>query len=251
MRVMPVRVPRSGVAAAFCAALVLLGCNSDPEECMQSQEQPFYLTVTEGLPSGGDPAADILLDTDAVFLKVDRYPGAEPPQDEYFFRYGDKNLTFIMPELAFPIPVEKDSTYRITLEVTQRLTPAAYGLRVSDGEGVRFLAVTDWRPLSRIFEEGYGDLAPDTRLRVYLSDGGCDPVEENSTCFLRRVNQQLEVLIGDARARLWHRDTAVLEGFAVRAHKAMIVEAKQGSTCEDAVREQNGVSFSVVRADLR
>jgi hypothetical protein len=251
MRVMPARFPRKGAAAMLCAAWVVTGCSGDPEECVQPQEQSFFLTVTEGLPSGGDPEADIVLDTEAVFVKVDRFPGAEPPQDEYLFRYEGKNLVIVVPELTFPIPVEPDSTYRVTLEITQRLTPAAYGLRVSDGEGVRYLAVTDWRPLSRIFENGYGDLAPDRRLRVFLSDGGCDPVEENSTCFLRRVNQQLEVLIGDGRSRLWHTQTAVLEGFAVRVHKAMIVEAKQGSGCEDAVREQNGVSFSVVRADLR
>jgi len=251
MRVMPARFPRRGAAAILCAAWVLGGCSSEPEECVQPQEQPFFLRVPEGLPSSGDPDEDIVFDTEAVFVKMDRFPGAEPPQDEYLFRYEDKNLVIVVPELAFPIPVETDSTYRVTLELTQRLTPAAYGLRVSDGEGVRFLAVTDWRPLSRIFEGGYGDLAPDRRLRLFLSDEGCASVEDNSTCFLRRVNQQLEVLIGDARAKLWHTQTADLEGFAVRVHKAMIVEAKQGSGCEDAVREQNGVSFSVVRADLR
>jgi len=31
----------------------------------------------------------------------------------------------------------------------------------------------------------------------------------------------------------------------------MIIQAKQGTGCEDAVREQNGVSFSIIRADLR
>lgn len=250
MRGMPSRMSRPAIMAIGVAA-ALLGCSSDPEECARNPEQPFFLTVTEGLPAAPDSISDIVLDTDATFLGVDRYPGAVPPSDEYLFRTSSGNLRFTIPESAFPIPVEANETYRIRLEITQRLTPAAAGLRVSDAEGVRFLAVTDWRPLFRIQEDGYGDLAPGEELRVYLSDSGCDPAEEDSPCFVQKRNQQLEILIGSGRARLWHGDTADLEGFAVRAHKAMIVEAKQGFGCEDAVREQNGVSFSLVRAALR
>jgi len=180
------RIPRAGVFAALGLALALAGCSGESDECKRPHEQPFFVTVTDGLPTSQDPSADIVLDTDAVFLGLTRYPAETPPVDEVRFRYGDTNLLFIMSEGVFPLPVEVDSTYHLTLELTQRLVPAAYGLRISDAEGVRFLAVTDWRPLSRIFEDGYGDLAPDEELRVYLSDSGCDPVEENSTCFLER-----------------------------------------------------------------
>ncbi len=217
----------------------LAGCSDDdPPECTRAVAGEFILDADP-------PMMETTTTFTATVTSAEYFP-TPPPLWDYRLRTDEGAAIQIQVKAAaFSLPVEVDSTYTFILErhLAGNLVPSN-GLKIFDGQGLRYLAVYDWLPNSTIFKDGYGNLAGDGALQVFYQDGGCPPREENTDRIKELTNYRLEFLIGDdLRAQLWHGEQAHLGRWIVGLEKAILIQAK------DPQYAQNQISFFIQRDD--
>ena len=234
------------------ALAVAAGCSSESEECLREFEGNLFFTFDPQLPSPSDSLMNIKLDIpDALLTDISPFPNNVPPV--IFYRFSTPTyprLDLRLDDLGSDLPLEVDSTYTLTVDLTQRLTPAAMGLKIFDRQGLLYLGVQDFRPsgdpLASIFEDGYGNLNDSGELQVFFGDTGCAPRVENTACFLEITNYRLDFLLDGGRSLgLYNGDEGTMAGWIFHVHKSSKVIGKQG--CPLSLLEQNAVSFFVQR----
>jgi hypothetical protein len=233
----------------------LTACNNDREECLRKSEGDFSFYFNPRLPSPPDSTANIKYTiSNAVLLEIKQFPGNVPPVIVYTFDVPNTsvNRDLNLYDLGRTLPLVEDSTYTITVDMTQRLNPPAMGLKIFDGSGLLFLGVNDWRPAgedgAQVFTSGYGDLGSDGNLEVFFVNDGCDPRVENSECFQQIRNYRMDFRLGTRNPlSLWNRDTGQSGSWIFHVHKSERVVAK--TAC--GLLDQNGVSFTAERAGAR
>jgi hypothetical protein len=245
------------------AVIGLSGCSNEPEECLRECEGDFFYFTDPGLvaPDSSSNAVATLVGATLVEIEdFSSFPG-DPKLNYIFSVPGTGRIDINLNYLGWTLPVEVGETYTLFLERTHGLVPPAMALMISDDQGMRFLAVNDWRPNTdpqvsprryRIFADGdtYTDLNGDGDLRVFLGGNGCEPRVSNTTCFLEITNQQLTFVVGSTQTlKLWNRETGRLGNWVFHVHKAEKVVGK--SNCAAGLEQQNGMSFFVERDGLR
>lgn len=215
------------------------GCNSQPDHCTRLPETEFAFQV--------HPAVDEQIHTVTGFVQAIQVTEGSPPAYEYDVRTATNQLIrFTFPALDYALPVHQDSTYTFTYQILGGV-PAPYGLKIFDDQGLRFLGVSDWLPSDpRIFPDGYGDLGSDGALKVFFESAGCDPVEENSRCFLQVRNYRTQFLLGTRNLFLWNREEGRIGSWVFHVLKSMRVQVKAECVPQEL---QNQISFFVVRED--
>jgi len=84
------------------------------------------------------------------------YFAGEPATYEYRLRTPqNETIVLTLDDLGYSLPVEVGQSYTFNVQSVGGV-PAANGIRISDASGLRFMAVTDWRPNFSVFTEGYG-----------------------------------------------------------------------------------------------
>lgn len=244
------------IILVLLAAAALAACGEDPPECTQAHEGDLTFAFDPQLPAPPDSASNLTATLNGATLNdVLRFPGSDPPVIIYRFRTPSYNrLDMIFRDLGTDLPLAIDSTYTLMVDMTRGLVPPSMGLKILDGEGLRYLGVNDWYPSgdsrAKVFKNGYGDLGDDGALRVFLSNTGCDPRVENTSCYLSITNRRLDFILGDrSRVGRYNGEEAVIGSWRFHVHKAEVVIGKQG--CLEALEGQNGVSFFAERAGLR
>lgn len=244
-----------GVVALAVMAGGLTACNDDREECLRKSEGDLTFYFNPLLPSPPDSTANIELTIpNAVLVGAQEFPGNDPPVTIYTFNVPNTSVNQEMGVYTLggrTLPLVQDSTYTLTVDMTQRLTPPAMGIKIFDGSGLLFMGITDWRPAgddrAQVFESGYGALGSDGDLEVFFVNDGCDPRVENSDCFQQIRNNRLDFHVGTLKTlSLWNRETGQTGSWIFHVHKSERVIAKG---C--GLRDQNGISFTVEREGAR
>ena len=256
-----------GLALLMGLCIVGVGCEEDlPAECSLEPQGDFMFSLDPPLPPGTDVTADIERTiAGAVLDSIMVFPNLDPPLIIYrfhapsFARLDVRLNDLLVEEETDPaqrgFPVVKGETYTLDFELTSPpVYPPSMSIRISDGEGVRFFGVNDWRPAentepSQIHEGGYPELGG-AELRVLFSHVGCETQEEDFDCYHEFTNRRLDFLIGnDGPLELFSNQKGTLGDWDIFVYKAAKVVAKAG--CIHALRDQNGVSFTLERAGLR
>lgn len=234
------------------AVVVVAGCSSESEECLREFEGNLFFAFDPALPSPPDSLMNIIMDIpDALLTEISTFPNSVPPIILYRFSTPVyPRLDLRLDDLGNDLPLEVDSTYTLTVDMTQRLTPPAMGLKIFDSQGLLYLGVQDFRPsgdaLAQVFEDGYGTLNDSGELLVFFGDIGCAPRVENTACFRDITNFRLDFLLDRGGSLgLWNGDEGTLAGWIFHVHKSSQVVAKEG--CSIALLEQNAISFFVQR----
>ncbi len=230
-----------GVLALLLAPWLGACGNDQPPECKRAAGPEFTFQVV----GAHSDSFDVFT---ASVEGVREFPGDDPPSWTYTLRTpapDNRQIQLSLPEAPDSLPVNRGELYTWTVHQVQG-NPTAYGLKITDEQGLRYLAVNDWQPNFSIFKNGYGTLNPGGPLRVYFGDAGCDPIAENSQCYLLKKNYNLQFLIGpDLKAKLWNREESVLGGWRIQVQKAQRIQVKLGCQTE------NQISFFVERDGLR
>ncbi len=232
------RWSRPAAIGGGLVVLALVGCNNQPEHCTRLPEPEFSFSV--------DPAVDEQIQTFTATVRSIRVGEDTPATYEYGVRTAaDRPVRFVFPRLGYALPIEVDSTYTFTFQMLGGVPPA-FGFKILDDKGLRYMGVTDWLPSEpRIFPDGYGSLGTDGDLNVFFGSAGCDPREENSACFLQVRNYQLQfVLGGGRRTLLWNREQGRIGSWVFHVLKSVRVQVKAECVPGEL---QNQVSFFVVR----
>ena len=244
------------VVCILLAAAALSACGEDPPECTRADDGDLFFSFDPLLPSPADSTQNVMVTlNNATLLDVIRFPGDDPPVNIYRFRTPTYNrLDLRQRDLGYDLPVEVDSTYTLMVEMTQSLVPPAMGMKILDADGIRYFGVNDWYPSgdsrAQVFKTGYGEFGDDGMLQVLLSNTGCEPRVENTSCYLSITNRRLDFILGShGRVGRFNGESVVIGGFRFHVHKAEVVIGKQG--CSEALLGQNGVSFFVERDGLR
>jgi len=249
--------------AGFVLAVALagaVGCNSQPEECTTPSEGDFQFTVDPPLIEPDSTANIDKTIVDATLIDIQDYSSAVDPRILYRFQAaGHPRLDILLAYRGSTLPVEIGGVYTLHIEYTQRLNPPAMALTISDAVGIRFVGVNDWRPntdtvLPKRFhvfagQDHYGELNGDGLLRAYLTSMGCDPRVSNTRCYLEITNLRLEFVLGSNQVTLANGQEGRLGSWIAHVHKAEKVIGK--TDCQEALLDQNGVSFFVERDGLR
>ena len=243
---------RRGVTSILAVVVVVVaaGCSSESEECLREFEGNLFFAFDPALPSPPDSLMDIEMDIpNASLTEILAFPNSVPPIIIYRFATPTfPRLALRLDDLGSDLPLEVDSTYTLTVDMTQRLTPAAMGLKIFDNQGLLYLGVQDFRPsgdpLASIFEDGYGALNDSGELLVFFGDTSCAPRVENTVCFRDITNFRLDFLLGGGSLGLWNGDEGTMMGWIFHVHKSSVVVAKG---CPAALLEQNAISFFVQR----
>ena len=227
------------VAAAAALVLSTAGCDDQPEECVRLPEGEFSFSM--------DPArADDPYTLIATVQSIEHYDGNPSVWVYHLATQSSGTVTLTLEDLGYSLPVEQGQSYRFDVHSVGGV-PAAHGLRISDDEGVRFLAITDWLPNYSIFSDGYGTIGTGT-LQVFFGDAGCDPRVDNSDCFVEIRNYRLEFLLGGtARTKLWNAQETRLNGWRIHALKSGRVMVK--AECPEKLQQQ--ISFFLERDGIR
>ena len=241
--VKPTRPPtllRAGVIlAALGLGLIAAACSDQPEECKRLPEGEFTFRLDPA--AAGDPYT-----LTATVESIEFFPG-EPSSYEYRLRTSQSQIVLlILDDLGYSLPVEVGQSYTFDVHSVGGVPPAN-GIRISDASGLRFMAVTDWRPNFSVFPEGYGNLGDVGALQVFFQPDGCDPRVEDTTCFLEIRNYRLEFVAGGQRLKLWNAQEAKLAGWRIHALKTAVVKVK--TDCPDKLQQQ--ISFFVERDGIR
>jgi len=234
------RPRRVALAAALALLSFLTACDDEPEECKRLPEGEFTFHT--------DPARfGEAYSFSAAVQSIEFIPG-DPAVHEYRLRASPtQTVVLTVNDNGAPLPIETGQTYAFEVQAVGGV-PAAQGIRISDAGGLRYMAVTDWRPNYTIFPDGYGSLGAAGRLQAFFGDAGCDPREEDTACFHEIRNYRLEfVLGGTRRVKLWNGQDARLEGWRFHLHKASRVQVKVG--CSEGLQQQ--ISFFVERDGIR
>jgi len=248
-----------GMAAALIVTGAV-GCNGQSPECTTPSEGDFSFIIDPALTSADSVANIAQTITGATLTAIEDYSGAPEPRILYRFQAtGHPRLDLFLSYRGSTLPVETGQIYTLRIEETQRLSPPAMALTISDAEGIRFLGVNDWRPntdtnLPKRFHvfagaDNYGDLNGDGLLRLYFSSASCDPRVYNSDCYLEITNVRLDFTLGGKQLKLHNGQEGKLGSWLVHVQKAEKVVGK--ADCQDALLNQNGVSFYVERDGLR
>lgn len=238
----------------IASAAGLTACNNDRQECLKKSEGDFTFYFNPLLPSPPDSTANIKRTiSDAVLVDVQNYPGSDPPVVLYKFDppSGPTEEMTLYELAGHTLPLVQDSTYTITVDMTQRLNPPAMAFKIFDASGLLFLGVNDWRPAgdpgARVFASGYGDLGSDGALEVFFVNDGCDPRVDNTDCYQQIRNNRLDFRVGSRNPlSLWNGETGQSGNWIFHVHKSEYVVAK---SC--GLLNQNGVSFTAERAGAR
>jgi hypothetical protein len=219
---------------------LLAGCGEDqPAECARGNEGEFHF-------ESDMPETTRFTGT---LLDATHYMGE--PSWEYRFRTnGNHTIQVLVPEVGPPVLVSEGGVYSVELVRSGQDPHDSFGIRVTDAEGLRFMAVADWIPGFSVFKPGSAEqgylLQGTQRLVVALSDPGCDPIEENTEEYRIYRNRSLRFVVdGGEAAELYNGQSATLGDWVVHVHKAIEVDIK----IPDLV--QNQLSFSVERKGLR
>ena len=258
-----------GLCFTFILGVALLiGCKEDhPAECDLADKGDFRFEVVPSLPSGADSTADIDIGVNAVLDTMWANPNFSVPLITYRFRavpsgsFGTRDIRLydrLLDEEPDPakrgFPVVQGQTYTLHFELSQQIYPPAMSIRISDAQGIRFFGVNDWRPSgtsgAQIYENGYGDFNPGGELSVAWAEGGCQTQSVDFTCYQEWTNRRLDFLIGnDGPLGLWSGQQGMLGSWQFIVYKAVKVVGKAG--CFEALKNQNGASFTVERTGLR
>ena len=235
----PIRLRAGVILAALALGLVAAACDDQPEECKRLPEGEFTFRLD---PSRADEPYTLTATVQSI-----EYFAGEPATYEYRLRTPQsQTIVLTVDDLGYSLPVEVGQSYTFNVHSVGGV-PAANGIRISDASGLRFMAVTDWRPNFSVFTEGYGSLGDGGILQVFFQDDGCDPRVEDTRCFLEIRNYRLEFVAGGQRVRLWNRQEAKLAGWRIHALKTTVVKVK--SDCPEELQQQ--ISFFVERDGIR
>jgi hypothetical protein len=235
----PVRLRAGVIVAALALGMIAAACSDEPEECKRTPEGEFTFRLDPA--RAGDPY------TLTATVEAIEYFAGENPTYEYRLRTPQSQaIVLTLEDMGYSLPVDVGQSYTFDVQNVGGV-PAANGIRISDASGLRFMAVTDWRPNFSVFTDGYGSLGDTGTLQVFFQPDGCDPRVEDTTCFLEVRNYRLEFVAGGQRVRLWHRQEAKLAGWRIHAMKASVVKVKSG--CPEELQQQ--ISFFVERDGIR
>ena len=256
-----------GLALFLGLCVAGVGCDEEiPAQCDLEAQGDFLFSLDPPLPSGPDPAADIERTiTGAVLDSIMVFPNFDIPLIIYrfhapgFSRLDVRLIDLLVEEVSDPaqrgFPIVKGETYTLDFELTgEQVFPPAMSIRISDGQGVRVFGVNDWRPAentepSQIHEGGYPELGG-AELRVLFSHVGCETQDVDFDEYHEFTNRRLDFLIGNnGPLELFSNQKGTLGDWEIFVYKAAKVVAKAGSI--EALRNQNGVSFTLERAGLR
>jgi hypothetical protein len=232
------------------AALIgLIGCGEDESElCTRPNEGKFFYATDPPLINPDSTANMVRTFTDVVFDSLIDGRNFVGPTLTYRFLTPTR-LDIVVDYNGHEIPIVKGETYTLFLERTQRRNPPSMALMISDGQGIRYLGVNDWRPGSWVFKGGYPDLNGDGVLGVVFTEAGCAPRVDDD-CFRNITNYRLDFIVGtQSPLGLWNQEQGQVGSWIFYAHKAERVVAR--AECLDGLLEQNGISFSVERSGLR
>ncbi|HET9232513.1 MAG TPA: hypothetical protein VFP10_00030 [Candidatus Eisenbacteria bacterium] len=254
-----------GLALLLGLCVIGVACEEEsPAECDLDPQGDFLFSLDPRLPSGPDSTADIERTiTGAVLDTIMVAPNFIPPLITYrfhapgFSRLDIRLIDLLVEEETDPaqrgFPVVKGETYTLDFELTQQVVPPSMSIRISDGEGVRFFGVNDWRPAettgAQIHESGYPEI-DGAELRVLFSEVGCETQDVDFDCYQEFTNRRLDFLIGNnGPLELFSNQRGTLGPWDIFVYKAAKVVAKAG--CTESLLRQNGVSFTLERAGLR
>ncbi len=235
----PIRLRAGVILAALALSLVAAACNNEPEECKRTPEGEYTFRLDPSRAS--DPYT-----LTATVQSVEYFAGQNPSYEYRLLTTQSQTIVLTLDDLGYSLPVEVGQSYTFNVQNVGGV-PAANGIRISDASGLRFMAVTDWRPNFSVFTEGYGNLGDLGTLQVFFQPDGCDPRVEDTTCFLEITNYRLEFVAGGQRVKLWNRQEAKLAGWRIHALKTGVVKVK--SSCPEQLQQQ--ISFFVERDGIR
>jgi hypothetical protein len=232
----------------------LTACDDENKACLEEHEGDFTFYFDPQLPSGPDSTANIQRTiTDAALVQIQHFVASVPPVIIYTFDVPNSSVNRAMTvyDLGRTLPLVEDSTYTITVDMTQRLNPPSMAIKIFDGAGLLFLGVNDWRPAgdpgAQVFESGYGELGDSGELEVFFVNDGCDPRVENTDCFQQIRNYRMDFRVGNGNPlSLRNGETGSTGNWIFHVHKSQYVIAK---AC--GLLDQNGVSFVAEREGAR
>lgn len=235
----PIRLRAGVILAALALGLFAAACDDQPEECKRLPEGEFTFRLEPG--RAGDPYT-----LTATVQSIEYFAG-DPSIYEYrLLTPQNQTIVLTLDDLGYTLPVEAGQSYTFEVHSVGGV-PTANGIRISDASGLRFMAVTDWRPNFSVFTEGYGSLGATGQLQVFFQADGCDPRIEDTTCFLEVTNYRLEFVAGGQRVKLWNQQEALLAGWRIHALKTSLVKVKSG--CPEELQQQ--ISFFIERDGIR